>query len=138
MLSWFNLLISAAYVGMASALVDRLFECQKGTAHIRTAAACELEASVLCLESVAKVIDSDDGQTDPLRSALIARYAAQDSIVRAVGIVVETLGGIEFIKNPEVSYLAAATHALAFHPPSRNSMVNELDRSFLGQEFSFS
>ncbi|WP_280272617.1 acyl-CoA dehydrogenase [Nocardia wallacei] len=135
-LTWFTLLITAAYVGMAGALVDRLLESGKGTAHARTAAACAIQATMLSLESVARSIDDPDDRSDRLGGALIARYAAQDAIVRTVGVVVETLGGIEFITNPAISYLASATHALALHPPSRNSMVGELEGSFLGRPIS--
>lgn len=137
-LTWFTVLITAAYVGMAGALVDRLLESGKGTALARTTAAGAIEATMLSLESVARAIDDPDDRSDRLGRALIARYAAQDAIVRTVGSVVENLGGIEYITNPAISYLAAATHALALHPPSRNSMVSELEGSFLGRPISIS
>ncbi|MGW4368832.1 acyl-CoA dehydrogenase [Nocardia takedensis] len=135
-LTWFTLLITAAYLGMAGALVDRLLDSGKGTPHARAAAAGALQATMLSLESVARSIDDPDDRSDRLGRALIARYAAQDAIVRTVGAVVETLGGIAFITDPAISYLASATHALALHPPSRNSMVSELEGSFLGRPIS--
>lgn len=133
---WFTLLISAAYIGMASALVDKVLAAQKGSAQDRVAVACELEAATLGLERVASFVDRDTDALDVLPQALIARYAAQGAIRRSVDQAVECLGGISFIKDPMVSYLASATHALAFHPPSRRSVVDELEKTFAGLRMS--
>ena len=43
------------------------------------------------------------------------------------------LGGMAFISSSEISYLLAASRALAFHPPSRLSMVPALDRYLAGE-----
>jgi alkylation response protein AidB-like acyl-CoA dehydrogenase len=135
-LIWFTLLISAAYVGMASALVERLLKARKGSAERRVAAACELEAATLALERVASVVDGNNAAPESLPQALVARYAAQSAIHRSVETAVECLGGMQYIKNPMVGYLASAVHALAFHPPSRTSVVEELEKSFVGQQMS--
>ncbi|WP_158849449.1 acyl-CoA dehydrogenase family protein [Saccharothrix deserti] len=135
-LIWFTLLISAAYVGMASALVERLLQTRKGSAERRVTAASELEAATLALERVATVVDGTDTAPESLPQALIARYAAQSAIRRSVETAVECLGGMQYIKNPMVSYLTSAVHALAFHPPSRMSVVEELEKSFMGQQMS--
>ncbi|HEX3614175.1 MAG TPA: hypothetical protein VHU88_21000 [Sporichthyaceae bacterium] len=135
---WFTLLISAAYVGMAGALADKLLSARRGSAQDRVAVACELEAATLGLERVASLVDlgADVDALDLLPQALIARYAAQGAIRRSVDLAVECLGGMQFIKDPMVSYLATATHALAFHPPSRRSVVDELEQTFAGLKMS--
>src|SRR6185369_5609943 len=133
---WFTLLISSAYIGMASALVDRLISTRKGTAADRSAAACELESATLALERVASLVDRDNASLDTLPQALVARYSAQGAIRRAVSSTVELLGGMQFIQDPMVGYLAAATNALAFHPPSRHAVVEELERGLLGTRMS--
>jgi hypothetical protein len=38
------------------------------------------------------------------------------------------LGGMAFIESPEIAYLLAATHALAFHPPSRAAAAGPIAR----------
>lgn len=133
---WFTLLISAAYIGMASALVDPMISSGRGTAEERATAACELEAATLALERVAGEVDGSGASLDLLPMALVARYSAQGAIRRAVSTAVELLGGVRFIKEPMVAYLAAATNALNFHPPSRHAMAEELEKTFLGKEMS--
>lgn len=135
-LIWFTLLISAAYVGMAAALVDRLLAAGKGGAADRCAAACEVEAATLGLERVAAIVDQDNAALETLPQALVARHAAQGAIRRAVAASVEALGGMRFIKDPMVGYLAAATNALAFHPPSWRAVVEELEKSFTGERMA--
>lgn len=136
-LVWFTLLITAAYTGMADALVRKLFETGKGTAAERTSAACELHTAGLALERVAALVEQENAGQEVLPQALAARYSAQGSIRRAVATSAEVLGGMRFIKDPAVGYLAAATNALAFHPPSRHAVVDELEKAFLGGRMSF-
>jgi hypothetical protein len=38
----------------------------------------------------------------------------------------ELLGGIAFIRSPDIGYLIAAVRALAYHPPSRTAMAEAL------------
>jgi alkylation response protein AidB-like acyl-CoA dehydrogenase len=87
---------------------------------------------MLGLERVAWAVDSGDVGADALAAALIARYAAQGAVRRAVDQTVELLGGMSFIGSPDVGYLAATCHALAFHPPSRGSMSASLDQYLAG------
>lgn len=130
---WFELLITASYLGMATALIERLVLEEKGTAGLRAAAVVELEAAMSSLEGVAARMERGDHPTALLTLALACRYAAQDAITRAVASAVEQLGGMAFIRSPEVTYLAAASRALAFHPPSRPRTVSALAAAFAGQ-----
>jgi alkylation response protein AidB-like acyl-CoA dehydrogenase len=59
-----------------------------------------------------------------LGRALVARYGAQDTIREVVGRAVELLGGMAFIGSGDIAYLAAASHGLSFHPPSRSSFTD--------------
>jgi len=116
---WFVLLISSSYLGMASALVERLIAEPRGAPGVALAAAVELETVMTALEGIAARLAADGASVDLLTKALLCRYAAQDAISRAVAIAVELLGGMAFIRGEEVSYFAAASRALAFHPPAR-------------------
>ena len=132
---WFELLITASYLGAASALVERLLGSSGGDAAGRVAAAGELEATMTALEGVARSMDEHD-RTDErlLARALLCRYAAQDAINRAVAIAVEQLGGMAFIRGDEVTYFAAASRALAFHPPARARTADALAQALTGGE----
>jgi alkylation response protein AidB-like acyl-CoA dehydrogenase len=128
---WFVLLITASYLGIASALVERVLSEKKYEAAMRLSAAMELEAAMASLEGVALSLTHEGASADLLLRALLCRYATQDAINRAVACAVEQLGGLAFIGGEEVSYLASASRALAFHPPARPKnaqlLLNALD-----------
>ncbi|HEU4534782.1 MAG TPA: acyl-CoA dehydrogenase family protein [Polyangiaceae bacterium] len=121
-LSWFELLISAAYVGVASALAERVIAAGKGVASERALLAIELEGAASALEGVARRFEADGPSVELLAHALLVRYAAQRSVERAAMHAVELLGGVAFVRSNDVSYLLAASRALALHPPNRLSM----------------
>ncbi|MEQ4305045.1 acyl-CoA dehydrogenase [Plantactinospora sp. B6F1] len=130
-LIWFSLLITAAYLGAAAGLVERL-TATRGTPELRAQIVTDLVGAALAVDRVAADVDAGDTGQDVLADALVARYAAQGAIGRAVSQTVELLGGIAFVSGPDVAYLAAACQALAFHPPSRGSVGRSLDGYFAG------
>jgi alkylation response protein AidB-like acyl-CoA dehydrogenase len=133
-LLWFELLIAASYVGVASALAERAIEAGKGSASDRVAPAMELEACTAALEGVARGLDADEPAADLLTRGLLVRYACHEAVSRAVRTASETLGGMAFIGSSEVAYLMAAAHALALHPPSRAKMWGPLDDALRGEQ----
>jgi alkylation response protein AidB-like acyl-CoA dehydrogenase len=116
---WFELLMTASYLGMASALVERALQGGKAEATSKVEAAMEVESTMAALEGVAGGLDAGDDVEAVLLRALLVRYSAQEALSRAVTAAVEQLGGMAFIGGTEVAYLATATRALAFHPPPR-------------------
>jgi alkylation response protein AidB-like acyl-CoA dehydrogenase len=131
-LVWFTLLVSAVYLGTASALVSRLLESGRGDTGTRVDVVTDLEASALALDRVAWAVDSGQSGNDTLADALTVRYSMQRTIRRVVGTTVELLGGMAFVSSPDVALLAASVHALAFHPPGRTSTAAGLDRYHAG------
>jgi alkylation response protein AidB-like acyl-CoA dehydrogenase len=129
---WFELLITASYVGVASALVERLLHSRRGDATVRTTAAGELESSMAALSDVARRFDDGADPTGLLGKVLLCRYAAQDAIGRATALAVEHLGGMAFINSSDVGYLSACARALAFHPPSRSAAAAALEAALGG------
>ena len=129
---WFELLITASYLGIASALVERVLAVPVIDPTLRVALAADLEAAMLTVEAVAGDTDSAGFDDDVLARALICRYHAQDVITAVAGRCVEALGGMAFIGSPDVHYLNSACRALAFHPPSRARMAPALLEYFAG------
>lgn len=129
---WFELLITAGYLGMASALVERLLHRTGGDAGARVSAAAELESSMAALCHVARRLDDGDDPGGLLGRALLCRYAAQDAIGRATTLAVEHLGGMAFIGSSDVGYLSACARALAFHPPARSTAADALEAALGG------
>jgi len=116
---WFELLITASYIGMASSLVERVIAAERGDPALRTAMVADLESAMASLAAVAHRMEQGERSESLLVQALLYRYAAQDAISRSVTSAVEQLGGMAFIGGEDVSYFASASRALAFHPPQR-------------------
>ncbi len=116
---WFELLVSASYLGAASRLVERVLELGKGSAEDRANLAIEVGAASAALEHVAASAAGSTDNDDLLARALYARYATERTIERVVMSASALAGGMAFIGSSEISYLLGATRALAFHPPSR-------------------
>ena len=129
---WFQLLLSASYLGAATALVERVFVQGKGNASEREHLGIEVEGAMSALEGVACAMRMEHARDDLLPRALFVRYATQRAIERAAMAAAELLGGLAFVSSPEVPYLLAATRALAFHPPSRLSSADALSGYLAG------
>ncbi|KFG71624.1 acyl-CoA dehydrogenase family protein [Streptomyces mutabilis] len=120
---WFEMLISASYLGVASALTERVVSGGRGTVAERAGLVTRLESAALLLEGVARMITDGETGNTALAKSLVARYGAQDAIGDAVRQAVELLGGMAFIGSGDVAYLAAASNGLSFHPPSRSAFA---------------
>ncbi|PWI12145.1 oxidoreductase [Streptomyces sp. NWU339] len=122
-LIWFELLISACYLGIVSGLVERVVDGGRGSDSDRARVLIRLETAALLLAGTARMIrDGDTGNKD-LADTLVARYAVQDALGDSLCQAVELLGGTAFMSDSDVSYLAGAAHGLSFHPPSRASFT---------------
>ncbi|MFF3013470.1 acyl-CoA dehydrogenase family protein [Streptomyces sp. NPDC057939] len=124
---WFELLMSAGYLGTASALVERVLLHGRAPAAVRAALVTEVDGAMLAVEAVARTMGESPEWGEPLLvAALTARYAAQDAIARTTATALEALGGMSFIGSDEGTYLASAAAGLNFHPPSRARMAEPL------------
>jgi alkylation response protein AidB-like acyl-CoA dehydrogenase len=124
--AWFELLISASYLGAATNLAERAIEHRRGSDEDRAGMAIELETVAAALEHVASVAATVQDNDLLLARALYARFATERAIERVVMSASAALGGMSFIESPEVAYLLATTRALAFHPPSRTAAAGPL------------
>ncbi|WP_128377271.1 acyl-CoA dehydrogenase family protein [Streptomyces cavernae] len=129
---WFEALMTAAYLGAASALVERTLANPRTSAAVRAQAATAVESVALMLEGLAAKAAEGPVGDDVLAHALVCRYAAQDAISRVLDSCVEALGGMAFVSSGDIAYLNSACRALAFHPPSRARMAEPLAAYFTG------
>ena len=132
---WFQILVSATYLGVGSALLRELLEQKKGSVEGRVDVACELEGAMATLEGVAHVLQSGERGDDLIARALFARYSVQQALVRMASHAAEMLGGVAFMSSYEISYLMSAVRCLAFHPPSKASVGKSLDGYLQGRPF---
>jgi alkylation response protein AidB-like acyl-CoA dehydrogenase len=134
---WFGMLVTANYLGAASALLERLIAARKDDYEGYVRAASEIENGMGAIENIARAVDEGERGQDISVRLLLCRIAIRDALVRASAAAVESLGGIAFIKSSDIGYLAAAVHAFAFHPPSRRSVSESLAKFHAGDEFAF-
>jgi alkylation response protein AidB-like acyl-CoA dehydrogenase len=130
---WFELLVSASYLGAATNLGERVIARGRGSDEDRAGLAIELEAMAAALEQVACAAVTDSDNDALLARALYVRFATERAIERVVMPAAATLGGMSFISSPEIAYLLGATRALAFHPPSRAAAAGPIARYLAGQ-----
>jgi alkylation response protein AidB-like acyl-CoA dehydrogenase len=128
---WFEMLITASYLGIASALVERVLSAGRGCPAERVTLAAQTEGAMAALEGVAGAMPVGERANDELARVLLVRYAVQAAINRAASLAFELLGAAAFIGSPEVSYLLAASHVLSVHPPGRPRAAQRLD-AYLG------
>jgi hypothetical protein len=133
---WFELLISASYLGAASAVVERALDNERVPPADRLALVVELESAMAGLENVARQMPSAQRDHDLLGDCMFVRYAVQNAIARTVPRATELLGGLNFMSSDDVGYLAAVVNGLGFHPPSRASMAEPLTRFLAGEPFA--
>lgn len=129
---WFELLVSASYLGAASSLAERVITTGKGSAEDRAMLAIELETAEAALEHVAATALTEDDNDTALARALYVRYATERAIERVAMAASAAAGGMAFLGSSEVAYLLAACRALAFHPPSRAAASDPLARHLAG------
>ncbi|MFE7779016.1 acyl-CoA dehydrogenase [Streptomyces sp. NPDC057445] len=130
---WFELLMTASYLGAASAMVERTLADTRVDAAVRGEAVIAVEAAMLSVEGVASAIGGLPPGEEALARSLICRYAAQDAISRTLALCMEALGGMAFIASGELAYLQSACRALAFHPPSKARTAAPLTDYFGGR-----
>jgi len=123
---WFEMLMSASYLGMASALAERVLLAGRAEPAARADMATELEAAMGLVVGVARGLAAGCAGEEAFAEAIYCRFAVQDAVARSVDLAVEALGGMAYIGSSDVPYLAACTKALAFHPPSRARMAAPL------------
>jgi alkylation response protein AidB-like acyl-CoA dehydrogenase len=131
-LIWFEMAVCAAYTGIASALVSRVLDRGRGSVTERAALAVRIETAAALTEGLARRVMDEEVDNDGLAQSLVTRFAVQDAVCQTVNQAVEMLGGMAYVSSPDVAYLAAASHAIAFHPPSRGSIAAGLVDYYAG------
>jgi hypothetical protein len=129
---WFEVLLSASYLGAATNLAERVILRGRGSDEDRAGLAIELETAAAALEHVAVEAATCEDDDELLARALYVRFATERTIERVVMAAAAAAGGMAFIESPEIAYLLGATRALAFHPPSRSAAAASLARHLTG------
>ncbi|MFJ4630933.1 acyl-CoA dehydrogenase [Streptomyces sp. NPDC088847] len=125
-LVWFELLMTGSYLGVASALVERVLLNERVPESERVRLLVEAEGAMAAAEGVARRLDEGCPDESTLADSLYVRYSVQDALARIVPRAVELLGGLNFMSSDEVGHLAACANGLSLHPPARSRMTGPL------------
>lgn len=134
---WFELLMTASYLGIAEGLVEEAFAVPRAADAPLVAAWAQLRSSAAALRAVAAEVDEGRSDDALLGEVLLLRYALQDVLPGVSASCAEALGGMSFIGSPDLSHRLASLSCLAFHPPSRNRAVGPLRALHGGRPLSF-
>lgn len=132
--AWFELLISASYLGAALALAERMIDRRRSSLSGITEIASELESCASALEAVAVRLDDGGGDEAMLARVLLVRYAVERALQRSSDAVFEVLGVAALAEGPDAMLLLGSVRALSFHPPSRRRTEDALGRYIDGQQ----
>ncbi|OZF42263.1 hypothetical protein CH293_26390 [Rhodococcus sp. 14-2470-1b] len=124
---WFELLITAAYVGIASRVIVEVVQENRGTAIEQVKLIASIESSMSSLGLISQELDHSGANPDLLRRVLLCRYAIQSALVPAVASAVELLSGMRYISgDPLIHLFAPAVSCLPYHPAGLRSTAQAL------------
>jgi hypothetical protein len=135
--TWFQLLISASYLGVARCLAARTPPERRAGSRRWTEAADALRALEGQLLDAARAVDADRPAGEQLNLAVRARDRVEDEIGALGGRLLRAAGGAAFARTGFPTLLAGALNAIAFHPPQRGARegvgLEELDTESKGR-----
>ncbi|MFD3534766.1 hypothetical protein [Streptomyces sp. NPDC058664] len=119
--SWFQLLISASYLGIACCLAAATPRDRRPGARGWSGAAAELRDLEAGLLDAARAIDAGAPAGEQLNRAMAARDRVEDEIGGIGGRLLRAAGGASFARTSFPALLAGGLNAIAFHPPQRGA-----------------
>lgn len=134
---WFELLMSASYLGACAGLVEQVIANGRWNAGDRVELCCALQLGISALEGIAAELERPGVKLDDLLArVLLLRYELERLIARSSDLAHDMLGGISFIASEDSSTWLLSCRGLRFHPPARISVATNLAAYLAGGGFS--
>lgn len=134
---WFELLITASYVGACAGLIEQVSDLQRWTAHHRVELAAKLQLALSALDGAALDVERHPNDLAAvLARLLLVRYGVEQLLVELSDQAHTMLGGMAFITGTQSSTALLACRGLQFHPPARLAMADNLDTYLTHSTFS--
>lgn len=134
---WFELLMTASYLGMATGLVADALAITRAPDAPVVGAWAQVRTTANALATLAGQLDAGRYDDGLLGELLGCRYQLQDALPGVAQACLEALGGMAFISSAELAHRVASLSALAFHPPSRGRAVGPLRQLHNGGALTF-
>ena len=126
----FQLMVSAAYLGMSYYIADECFMRKCGSTSLRSDIATKLISSSMLLEYLGGTLNQDSISEEFLAHCLIARQTIMDNVESVVAHCIKALGGMYYLNNETLRYLVLATKCFNFHPLKRDVSDGLLELAF--------
>ncbi|HEY5706680.1 MAG TPA: acyl-CoA dehydrogenase family protein [Terrimicrobiaceae bacterium] len=120
-LCWFEIIVTASYLGVVSGLAERAMSNPSLDVHECALLGSELETAQAALDGAIRIMEQGPfDETLPARILLI-RFSIQRTIERCAMHAAELTGGLAFVRDPDIATWLAASRCLAYHPISRKA-----------------
>ncbi|KDN97934.1 acyl-CoA/acyl-ACP dehydrogenase [Pseudomonas donghuensis] len=134
---WFELLISASYLGACLGLVEAVVAQQRWSEHHRVELAAQMQLCLSALEGAALDIQRHpDDLSAILARLLLVRYGIEQLLASTSDQAHQMLGGLDFIRSTDSSQWMLSCRGLQFHPPAKIAMSKNLDAYLQDASFS--
>ncbi|CAG4908750.1 acyl-CoA dehydrogenase family protein [Paraburkholderia saeva] len=120
-LCWFEIVASASYLGVVSAMADRVVADRRVEESERVLLAGELECAQAALDGAIHLMQTCQPDGALLARVLMIRFGVQRALERCAMLAAELAGGLAYIRDTEIMTLLAASRCLAFHPIGRKA-----------------
>lgn len=134
---WFELLMTASYLGVAAGLVEQALGVTRAPDAPVVGALAQVRTTAAALAAHAAQLDAGRFDDELLGELLLTRFQLQDALPALGHACLEALGGMSFISSAELAHRVASLSCLAFHPPSRHRAVGPLRRLHDGGTLTF-
>ncbi|SEB02721.1 acyl-CoA dehydrogenase family protein [Paraburkholderia sartisoli] len=120
-LCWFEIVASASYLGVVSAMAERVVTDRRVEDSERVLLAGELECAQAALDGAIHLMQTCPPDEALLARVLMIRFGVQRTLERCAMHAAELAGGLAYIRDGEIMTLLAASRCLAFHPIGRKA-----------------
>lgn len=134
---WFGLLISSCYLGVATRLVAALAARETVDPRQFASASGEVETMRTALGALAREFDEGARGGDVSARLALVRWSMRDALVRVQSLVREAVGGVAYMRDPELAYAFEAVQVFGYHPPSRRETSERLLGWARGEDFRY-
>ena len=117
----FELIATASYLGIVSALVERSLFNARVDASERARLGCDIEAAQASLDGAVRMMQQSVADQALLAKILLVRFGVQRQIEQSALLASELSGGLDFVTSNTVALLFCASRCLAFHPITRKA-----------------
>ena len=130
---WFELMITASYLGTAARLVREVIAGGRGSPLSQIELVSDIDTARAALLFMAQTLETEAEPS--LERLLSIRLAIQQCIQRVAPKAMALLGGMRFITSAETAYFAVASQALSFHPPNDEALAQRILGGLHGEHF---